>query len=325
MPKISILIPVYKVEQYIERCVRSLFEQTFDDIEYIFVDDCSPDNSIKILQDLIEEYPSRKGQVKILRHDKNTGLAIVRKEALLAASGDFIVHCDSDDWLDLHAIEDVYTIAIKEGADMVLFDYYETDGTHHSLKKTVQANVDTDTEALRNSLLRKGGSPYVWNKLFKRDLICHKEIEWPIGYSSEDWTICVELACFCNKIIYFPHPYYYYYFNGSSITMDRSEANLVQRQIGDAQNSQCLEKFFDNIGRKNDGEEIVFLLKMVSKWQLGLLVGKHKYYVQWKKCFPEVNLNSLIKHHYGSGTTIRYLLQYFRLYPFFKTHFGSRR
>ena len=72
--KVSILVPVYGVEKYIERCARSLFEQTYDNIEYIFVDDCTKDRSIEILQKVLEDYPNRKNQVKILHHEKNTSV-----------------------------------------------------------------------------------------------------------------------------------------------------------------------------------------------------------------------------------------------------------
>ena len=79
MPKVSVIIPVYGVEKYIERCARSLFEQTLDDIEYLFIDDCTPDKSVDILKHVLEEYPQRKSQVVIHRMEKNSGQAAVRK------------------------------------------------------------------------------------------------------------------------------------------------------------------------------------------------------------------------------------------------------
>lgn len=80
--KVSIGIPVYGVEKYIERCAKSLLEQTYQDIEYIFVDDCSPDNSIDILNKVLSQYPTRKEQVKVIRHDKNLGSACTRNTAV---------------------------------------------------------------------------------------------------------------------------------------------------------------------------------------------------------------------------------------------------
>ena len=78
MPKVSVVIPVYGVEKYIERCARSLFEQTLDDIEYIFVNDCTKDRSIDILNEVINDYPARKQQVRIVHHEENKGSALAR-------------------------------------------------------------------------------------------------------------------------------------------------------------------------------------------------------------------------------------------------------
>ena len=102
-PKVSIIVPIYRVEEYIERCAESLFAQTFDDIEYIFVDDCSPDKSVEILQRTLEKYPHRKRLTRIERLSSNSGQAAVRRQGIQLASGDYTVHCDSDDWMDVHA------------------------------------------------------------------------------------------------------------------------------------------------------------------------------------------------------------------------------
>lgn len=98
------MVPIYGVEKYIERCARSLFEQTYENLEYIFVDDCTPDKSIEILERVMEDYPNRKEQVRIIRHEHNRGLAAARNTALDAATSPFITHVDSDDYLSLDAI-----------------------------------------------------------------------------------------------------------------------------------------------------------------------------------------------------------------------------
>ena len=97
MPKVSVVIPVYNVEQYIERCLYTLFGQTMDDIEYIFVDDSSTDSSVKIINKSLELYPYRKVLTKILRHSSNLGVGAARTTGIKAATGDYIIHCDPDD------------------------------------------------------------------------------------------------------------------------------------------------------------------------------------------------------------------------------------
>ena len=109
MVKISVIIPIYKVESFIARCAESLFNQTFDEgIEYIFVDDASPDDSVKILQDIIAEYPNRFQQVKILHHKFNQGLPAARNTGLAEAIGEYVFHFDSDDYADPDMLETLY-------------------------------------------------------------------------------------------------------------------------------------------------------------------------------------------------------------------------
>ncbi len=101
---ISILVPIYGVEKYIERCSRSLFGQTYFNIEYIFVDDCTKDNSIGILKKVLMDYPLRAKKVKIVSHSTNRGLSAARNTALTHAEGAYIMHVDSDDYLSECAV-----------------------------------------------------------------------------------------------------------------------------------------------------------------------------------------------------------------------------
>ena len=121
--KVSILVPVYGVEKYIERCARSLFEQTYDNIEYIFVDDCTKDRSIEILQKVLEDYPNRKNQVKILHHEKNRGLSAARNTALDASTGDYLMHVDSDDYLRKDAVLLLAKKITTASSQVIIFGY----------------------------------------------------------------------------------------------------------------------------------------------------------------------------------------------------------
>lgn len=103
-PLVSIGVPIYNVESYIERCARSLFEQTYTNIEYVFIDDNSPDHSIEILKTTLEDYPDRI-QVKIIRESVNIGLSAVRNKAVSMMSGEFVIWVDSDDFVELDMTE----------------------------------------------------------------------------------------------------------------------------------------------------------------------------------------------------------------------------
>lgn len=112
-PKVSVIIPVYNVEPHIERCARSLFEQTLEEIEYIFVNDCTPDASMRILQNVLENYAQRKNQIIIINQPYNMGAAKAREIGIKAASGEYIIHCDSDDWVDKEMYRTMYEKAVK--------------------------------------------------------------------------------------------------------------------------------------------------------------------------------------------------------------------
>ena len=117
--KVSVLVSVYKVEPYIERCARSLFEQTYPNLEYVFVDDCTPDNSMAILERVMKDYPDREASVKIVQNEVNRGLAAVRNTGFDNATGEFVCVVDGDDWMELDGIERLVDEQIATDADVV--------------------------------------------------------------------------------------------------------------------------------------------------------------------------------------------------------------
>lgn len=217
MPKVSVIIPVFGVEKYIERCVRSLLEQTLDDIEFIFVDDCTPDRSIEILKSVIEEYRLRfaekKYDVRIVRMPTNSGLAAVRRHGIQLATGDYIIHCDSDDWVDVTMYEKMYNKAIEDDADMVVCDYYRSDGVTH---REDTGFISKQKEQFIKEMLYMRTSWAVWNKLVKRELY-HPNFVYPKGAMAEDMLISTQLALFSKRISFFRDNLYYYYENPTSI------------------------------------------------------------------------------------------------------------
>ena len=122
MHKVTVVVPIYNAEQCIERCVRSLFEQTLTDIEYVFVDDCTPDRSMDVLEEILKEYPERAENTVIIRHEKNTGQSGARRDGMKVATGEYIIHCDADDWVDADMYESMYEKAISAGVEAVCCD-----------------------------------------------------------------------------------------------------------------------------------------------------------------------------------------------------------
>lgn len=128
MPKVSVITLVYNAERFLERCVRSLMEQSLDDIEYIFVDDASTDGSMAVLERTLTDYPNRNCQVKLIKNEQNLGQAKSRLRAIKATTGDFVIHCDSDGYVDRNMYKVLYNKAITEHLDLVWCDFYRTNG-----------------------------------------------------------------------------------------------------------------------------------------------------------------------------------------------------
>ena len=173
---ISVIIPIYNVELYIERCVRSLMEQTLENIEFIFVNDCTPDKSMIILQRVLEEYPVRKEKVKIIEHKQNKGIAATRNTGLKYVSGQYIIYCDSDDWIERDMYEKLLKKALVTCADIVACDYYDDYINYSIIRKQLfsQKPQECVLEMMRGNLHCS-----TWNKLIVRTLYERTKIIFP--------------------------------------------------------------------------------------------------------------------------------------------------
>ncbi len=206
---VSILVPVYGVEKYMERCARSLFEQTYENLEYIFVDDCSPDNSIAILKRVMEDYPERKAQVRIIRHERNRGLAAARNTALDAASGPFLTHVDSDDYLDRDAVRLLVEKQVETGADIVSGNYYVINNKGKQNKYL--PDYKDNREFLLKTLDIHEGIRTIWGHLVRLSLYNDYHIRLKEGVDvGEDWQQIPLLAYYAKNTSQIDSFVYYY-------------------------------------------------------------------------------------------------------------------
>lgn len=204
---ISVIVPFYGVEKYISRCVESLMCQTIkDNIEFIFVNDATKDQSLDILQKVLSEYPERKEQITILHHEKNKGLPAARNTGLVVAKGKYIYHCDSDDYLEKDALEILYKKAEKNNADIVWGDFYEVMPDGPRYKK--QPAYFTPLDAIKGMLT--GYMDYnVWNKLVRRDLYFENNILFPAGYAMGEDLTMIMLFSNALKVDFVTKPIYF--------------------------------------------------------------------------------------------------------------------
>lgn len=210
MIKISVCIPVYGVEKYIERCVRSLFEQTLTDgVEFIFVNDCTPDDSINILRRLLTEYPQRASQTRIIDHEVNKGLGAARNTALAAASGEYVTHVDSDDFLKLNALEKLLETARINNADFVTAGVCIQFADHEEILPTPTYKCKADFLA---DMLSRKISCNIWNNLIRRNLYTQNNITVPENLNmGEDFSVTPKLIYFAGEIAFCPEVLYCYY------------------------------------------------------------------------------------------------------------------
>ncbi len=210
--KVSVLIPVYNVEKFIERCARSLFSQTMKEgIEFIFTDDASEDRSMEILKGVIEDYPERRHQILLLHHPRNLGLAAARKTGFRASSGDYVIHCDSDDWVEPEMYGMMHAEAERVDADLVGCDFIYETGQGPMVK---HESFDLSPRDQLKALLRGGNNlpleVTVWNRMIKRNLYNCFGLQTPDVNKCEDIPLSVAAHCFAKRIGYVNRAFYHY-------------------------------------------------------------------------------------------------------------------
>lgn len=224
---VSICVPIYGVEKYIERCVISLFEQTYQNIEYIFVNDCTQDKSIDILKSIIEEYPIRKNYVRIINHERNKGLGAARNTAITNATGMFIIHVDSDDYVEKDIVERLVKKQNENNSDIVTCGYilYRQNKVNNILPL-----MEYNIQSLILNILSRDATMMIWGRLIRKSLYDNNNITVPNGINmGEDYVTIPKLLYYAKVIDFVNLPLYHYdCYNGGSYTASISEKNIIQ-------------------------------------------------------------------------------------------------
>ena len=208
---ISIIVPIYNVENYLERCLDSILKQTYKKIEIILVDDGSTDKSGTIC----DEYAKKDNRIKVI-HKKNGGLSDARNHGLAIATGDYIGFVDSDDYIAEDMFETLYNLNEEFKSDISIVSYYEYyNGKLISVRDSEQKISMNKVEAIKELLIDTRIQSYAWNKLFKKDLF--KDLNFPTGKNFEDIATTLLLFEKANKVVLFESPKYYYLRRDDSI------------------------------------------------------------------------------------------------------------
>lgn len=225
MPKVSVVVTVYNVENYIRRCIESIQKQTFKDIEIIVVDDATPDNSM----DIVEEIANSDNRIKNVRHEKNMGLMWARKTGYTAAQGEYITFCDSDDYLPTDALELLYKEAIYSEANIVSgnLTYVEANGKQTLLFSKLK--YGNDKVSAFKSLLRGELRHNLCSKLFKASILKDYTYKTYEHFTNgEDGCLFYQIVDNIDKIVQINKPVYYYMQNMDSSSQVRYKEGAIK-------------------------------------------------------------------------------------------------
>jgi len=233
MPKLSVIVPVYNTEKYLPRCIASLKAQTLNDIELIFVDDASTDNSAKILEELKD--------CKIVVQPKNQGLGSARNTGIAVTTGDYIGFVDSDDCVHADMFRLLYERAIRDDADVVICDTFRVNGNYKRFYPGYRRFAKPFPRTVRDFVAASTDPAYAWNKIYKRELwdgLCFTD-----GWFEDLATVPLAIAR-AKKVSYLRKPLYYYQRNEDSITSN--EDDLRNLDVINAWNrilTECPEEY----------------------------------------------------------------------------------
>lgn len=277
-PLVSILIPVYNVEKYIERCARSVFEQTYENLEYIFVDDCTPDNSIAILNSVLKEYSQRASHVRIIKHEQNEGIAVGRNTAISNATGDFVFFVDSDDYIEKGTITTLVNLQRQTNADIVTGRMYiDEDEIDPHYIEPLYKNRDEMLLTILNNIWHHE----ITNRLMRRSLFIDNEIKAiPYVNVCEDWQLIAKVVFYANTCVTADSFTYHYVSNPSSLIHSNTAwINKKTIFIHSYSSLQCLTEFFEG----SLYEEMVWPLMIRSLSNMIDLSIRHhdKEFFQW--------------------------------------------
>lgn len=306
MPKISVIVPVYKVEKYIERCVVSLFEQTLNNIEYIFIDDCTPDNSFEIIKSLMEKYHDRlieeHKEVRIMQMPKNSGLAAVRRFGIINATGDYVIHCDSDDWVDKELYGLLYNKALDTGADVVACPVVEEWG-NYTIARALNDLGDNCQDIIKNwysNCLQM----YTVNKLVKLSVYKDNNILPYDGINMwEDNGLMLRVFYYAKGLAQVDGAYYHYFRgNENAITYnyDRKQVDQMIKCAG------YLYDFYNSKPDFKDYEKTALALKFLAR--INLVTSSFKELREYYHLYPESNaiIPFIGKNAFSSKGLVRY-------------------
>ena len=280
-PLVSILVPIYNVEKYLGKCLDSIFSQTYKNIEYVFVDDCSTDRSLDVLALSLAKYNIPSEKTTIIKHQVNEGIAVSRNDCIKSAHGEYVQFIDSDDWVEPNMTEELVNASKKTTIDIVsccyLRDYLTNSTTYHK-DKFSDSCLDNMKLTINYEI-----SPVLWKLLIRRKLFDNFDITPHIDIV-EDYIISIKLFYYANSFNFVDkYLYHYIQYNQERVSFQklRSITNHI-KGVGE------IETFLKE--KKIHTDEIRHLLNL-RKFNIksNFLTKELLDYKAFKTTFPESN------------------------------------
>lgn len=274
-PKVTIIVPVYNVSQYITKCLDSIYVQTYNNIELIFVDDCGSDDSMTIVNDYLASHASIEAH--IISHQKNRGLSAGRNSGMEKASGEYVYFLDSDDYITPDCIEALVKPLHHKKYDLVVGDYQYSNGEKSDLRLQ---NVELSGQQILDSYANGLWYVMAWNKLCRKDFLLDNHLTFEEGYLHEDVIWSFKLACKADSMYVVNKKTYNYLVRSSSIMTSMSIEKDVTVYL------KAFERIIDFVKKDNrtlgkneytiiEGKKCGILYSLLQKKEIDLY---NKYY-----------------------------------------------
>lgn len=274
MERISVIVPIYKVEAYLDKCVQSIVDQTYTDLEIILVDDGSPDRC----GDMCEAWAKKDSRIKVI-HKENGGLSDARNAGMAIAAGEYICFVDSDDWINPRYVELLHTAVVKHQASVAACDvtpFYENDAVCTDISQPIQCASYTSEAAIATLINGTHFRAVAWNKLFRRDLLQGEQ--FPVGKYHEDEFFSYRILAKAETLVYVDVPLYYYLQRSGSIMTSVSVRHLDALDAG-LQRLSFLEEHYPALYR---ADKVTFCVCCVYFYRNALPTGhqEQKMYIR---------------------------------------------
>ncbi len=227
--KVTIAVPVYGVEAYVGKCAESLFEQTYSNLEFLFINDCTPDRSIEVIERVLDRFPDRKKQVRIINQGKNKGCPAARNLAVQLATGDFLFHVDADDYIEKDAVASLVSEQSLDDADLVVANYVIESAGSTSVVK--YCDTSKPKEEIVKDCLDDKSSQSVWGILIRRQLYIDHNIKADESFHvGEDWQVSPLLLYYADRIAYVDKVIYHYQLSRPNSITIASQASISKKK-----------------------------------------------------------------------------------------------